>query len=282
MDAMSGRLVASNGIELWVEVDGPDDGAPVVLLGGADATVLRWPSTLLDALERAGRRVVRIEHRDTGLSTKIDPDHPYRLDALAADVIGVLAELGIDRADLVGYSMGGAVAQVVALDHPHLVRGLIVVGSTPGAGDDRLPPPADWFVDAMAERLFAPPPRSFDDRVTWTAALYRLLAGSRYEFDEDAQRALAAAEVSRAWVPESGHGIAVQSSPSRLDALDRISAPTVVVHGTEDPVYPPAHGEALAAGIPGAALVLVEGLGHEVPEGYGEELAALVLGIPGA
>lgn len=277
---MTGRLVASNGIELWVEIDGPDDGAPVVLLGGADATVLRWPSTLLGALARADRRVVRIEHRDTGLSTKIDPDHPYRLDALATDVIGVLAQLGIDRADLVGYSMGGAVAQVVALEHPRLVRGLVIVASTPGAGDDRLPPPADWFVDAMAHRLFAPPPRSFDDRVAWTAELYRLLAGSRYAFDEDAQRALATAEVSRAWVPESGHGIAVQASPSRLDVLERIAAPTVVVHGTDDPVYPPAHGEALAAGIPGATLVLVDGLGHEVPEGYGEELAALVLAIP--
>jgi pimeloyl-ACP methyl ester carboxylesterase len=279
---MTGGLVASNGIELWVELDGPDDGSPVVLLGGADASVLRWPSTLLRALEAAGRRVVRIEHRDSGLSTKIDPDQPYRLDALAADVVGVLEQLGIERADLVGYSMGGAVAQVVALDHPYLVGGLVVVASTPGAGDERLPPPADWFVDAMAHRLFAPPPRSFDDRVAWTAELYRLLAGPRFEFDEDAQRALAAAELTRAWVPESGHGIAAQSSPSRLDVLECISAPTVVVHGTDDPVYPPAHGEALAEGIPGARLVLVDGLGHEVPEGFGADLAMLVMQVSSA
>lgn len=274
---MAGQLVATNGIEVWVELDGDPGAAPIVLLGGADASVLRWPSSFVTPLVEAGRRVVRIEHRDCGLSTKIDPEQPYRLEDLACDVVGVLDALGIDAADVVGYSMGGAVAQVLALDHARRVRGLVLVATTPGLGDERLPFAADWFVERMAERLFEPPPRTFDERVAWTVDLYRLLAGDRYPFDEEGQAQLAAAEVERAWHPESGHGVAANASPSRLDRLAEISAPTLIVHGTRDPVYAIAHGEALAAGIPGAELVTVDGLGHEVPAAFGAELAELVL-----
>ncbi|HEX7095918.1 MAG TPA: alpha/beta hydrolase [Acidimicrobiales bacterium] len=274
---MAGRLVPANGVELWVEVDGDLTSPSVILLGGADASVLRWPRTFIGPLVDAGRSVVRVEHRDSGLSTKIPPEQPYRLEDLARDVVGVLDALGIDQADVVGYSLGGAVAQLLALDHAERVRSLVLIATTPGMGDDRLPFAADWFVERMAERLLAPPPRAFDERVAWTVDLYRLLAGDRYEFDDEGQHALARAEVERAWHPESGHGVAANASPSRLDRLGEIRAPTLVVHGTRDPVYALAHGEALAAGINGAVLEVVEGLGHEVPAAFGAELAELVL-----
>jgi pimeloyl-ACP methyl ester carboxylesterase len=274
---MTGRLVPTNGVELWIEEDG-DAAAPVVLLlGGADSSALRWPAGFVAALVDAGRRVVRVEHRDSGCSTKIDPDAPYRLEDLALDTVGVLDALGVDAADVVGYSMGGAVAQLLALDHAPRVRALVLLATTPGMGDDRLPFAADWFVERMSERLFAPPPRTDADRVAWTVDLYRLLAGERYPFDEAGQRDLAEAELARCWYPESGHGVASTASPSRLDRLDAVAAPTVVVHGSHDPVYTLAHGEALAAGIPGATLVVVEGLGHEVPAAFSADLAALVL-----
>jgi pimeloyl-ACP methyl ester carboxylesterase len=274
---MSGRLVATNGIQLWAELDG-DEGAPaLVLLGGADATVLRWPADLIAEPAAAGYRVVRLEHRDSGRSSRIDPERPYRLEDLADDVAGALQALGIDGADIVGYSMGGAVAQVLALEHAPLVRSLVLLATTPGAGDERLPGPDDDFVDRMAERLFSPPPRTHDERVAWTVALYRMLAGPRYAFDESAQRQLASAEIERAWHPDSGHGIAATASPSRLDRLSEIRVPTLVVHGDRDVVYALEHARALEAGIPGATLVVVEGLGHEVPAAFGPELAALVL-----
>ncbi len=274
-------LIDANGIELWVEDHGPTAPgprkAPILLLSGSDATTLRWPAGLVDALRNAGHRAIAYDHRDCGASTKIDPDTPYRLDALAGDAVAVLDALGIDRAHVVGYSMGGAIAQVLALDAPDRVLTLTLASTTPGLGDERLPFAADWFVERMTERLFGAPPRTDDDRIEWIVDLYRLLAGTRYPFDEAAQRALARAELERCWYPESGHGVAVGASPSRLDDLARISARTLVVHGTADPVFALEHGQALAAGIPDARLVTIDKLGHEVPALFAAELADLVL-----
>jgi pimeloyl-ACP methyl ester carboxylesterase len=274
---MTGRLVPTNAIDVWVELDGDPAAAAIVLLGGADASVLRWPPALVSALVGAGRFVVRVEHRDSGLSSKIDPDAPYRLEDLALDVAGALAALGVDVADVVGYSMGGAVAQILALDHPALVRSLTLIATTPGAGDERLPPPEGWLVDRIAERIFAPPPRATAARIQWTVDLYRLLAGDRYPFDEAAQEALAAAEIDRCWYPESGHGVAANASPSRYDRLAKISVPTLVMHGSRDPVYPLAHARVLSGQIPDAELVVLDGMGHEVPAAFAGQLAAMVL-----
>jgi pimeloyl-ACP methyl ester carboxylesterase len=274
-------LIASNGIDLWVEEQGPPDGPALLLVAGSDATTLRWPGSLVEPLVAAGFRTVAYDHRDCGASTKIDPDRPYRLDAMAGDAIGVLDALGVERAHVVGYSMGGAIAQLLALDHPGRVASLVLVASTPGLGDERLSFASEWFVDQMAERLFAAPPRTHDERVGWIVDLYRMLAGPRYPFDDAAQRALAEAELARCWYPESGHGVAVGSSPSRLDVLARITAPTLVVHGSADPVFPIDHAQALATAIPHARLVVVDGLGHEVPAAFGSSLAELVLGHVG-
>ena len=269
-------LISANGIDLWVEEHGPVDGSPILLLSGSDATTLRWPSTLIEPLVDAGHRGIAYDHRDSGASTKIDPDAAYRLDDLAADTVALLDAFGIATAHLVGFSMGGAIAQLIALDKPSRVKRLTLVASTPGLGDDRLPFAADWFVDRMAERMFAPPPRTQDDRIRWIVDLYRMLAGTRYAFDEPTQRALAEAELARAWCHESGHGIAAGASPSRVDVLSNIVVPTLVVHGTADPVFSMEHGRALTEGLADATLVVIEGLGHEVPAAFGAELAQLI------
>ena len=273
---MTGQLVATNGIELWAELQG-NGRMTVLLLGGADASMDRWPESFVTELLDREYSVLRVEHRDSGRSTKISPDEPYRLEDMALDVVGVLDAFGITHAvDVVGYSMGGAIAQLLALDYASRVRSLTLIATTPGLGDDRLPFAADWFVDKMSERLFAPPSRTFDDRVEWTVDLYRMLAGSRFPFDEARQRALAAAEVTRGWYPESGHGIASNASRSRLDRLHEIDFSALVVHGTEDPVYAVEHAEALARELPDAELRVIDGLGHEIPEAFGAELAVMV------
>ncbi len=264
-------------VELYVEAFGPVDGEPVLLLSGADAQCTRWTPALVDPLVDAGHRVVRFDTRDCGLSSKLSSDDGYTLDDLATDACLVLDGEGIEAAHLVGRSMGGMVAQVVALEHPERARSLTLLCSTPGLGDERLPPPDDRLVDQMTERLFAPPPVDHVEKVAWLVELDRLFVGTRYPFDETAATLVADADVTRCWFPETGHGPAVNSSPSRLDRLGDIGVRTLVVHGTVDPVFPVEHGIALAEGIPGADLWLVEGLGHEVPDACLAELLPKVL-----
>jgi pimeloyl-ACP methyl ester carboxylesterase len=216
--------------------------------------------------------VVRYDHRDSGLSTKVPADVGYTLADLADDACAVMDEHGILRAHVIGRSMGGMVGQVMALDHADRVATLTLLCSSPGLGDESLPSAADWLVDQMAERLFAPPPADDAERVAWIVEVDEMFAGSRYPVTTAERIRTAAVEVERCWYPESGHGPAVNSSPSRLGRLAGISVPTLVVHGTADPVFPVEHAVALADGIPDAGLWLVEGLGHEVPDGLVPEL----------
>ena len=253
-------------VDLFVEVFGDDDAEPVLLISGADAHCTRWTPALVDPLVASGFRVVRFDNRDSGLSTKVASDIGYTLDDMAIDALSVMDGLSVDSAHVIGRSMGGMVGQVLALTNPERVRSLALLCSSPGLGDERLPSAADWLVDRMAERLFAPPPADEAERVAWVVELDRLFAGPRYPFDDEASRSVAELEVERCWYPESGHGSAVGASLSRLDSLGEITVPTLVVHGTADPVFPVEHALALADGIPGARLWLVEGLGHEVPD----------------
>jgi len=164
------------------------------------------------------------------------------------------------------------IAQLIALEHPQSVVSLTLIGTSPGAGDERLPGPADTFVDKMVNRLFEGPPTDDEGRQLWMVDLHRMLSGTIYPFDENAQTELARAELLTGWTDATGHGVAVHSSASRLDRLGSIDAPTLVVHGTADPVYPSAHGLELAEGIPGAVLIEVDGLGHEFPDSLAVEL----------
>lgn len=271
-DARRGRLVDLGAVELWVDDEGSAEDEAVILLGGSDAPGFRWSRSLVDRLRADGFRVVRFDHRDCGRSTRIAADAPYRLDDMVGDVIGLAGALGIDTAHLVGYSMGGMIGQLLALDHADFVRSLTLIGSSPAPGDERLGGPDDAFVDAMTTRLFAGPPRDDEGRVRWIVELEELLAGSGYPVDTDTRVERAAAEVATGWVAETGHGVAVHASPARLERLPEIDTPTLVVHGGDDPVFPPAHGRALATRIDGAVLIEVDGLGHEVPDALIEEL----------
>ena len=276
------ETVAPQSIELFSEAFDPastwSSGDPAVLLvSGADSHCTRWTLDLIGPLADHGLRVVRYDHRDSGLSTKVSSEIGYTLDDLADDALAVLDEHGIDRAHVVGRSMGGMVAQVLALDHPRRVDTLTLVSTTPGLGDDRLPPATNWLVEQMAERLFTPPPTTPQQRVAWIVEMDEMFSGSRYPVATGDRLRVAIDEVERCWYPESGHGPAVNSSPSRLDRLGEVTVPTLVVHGTTDPVFSVEHALALAEGIPDSELWLVEDLGHEFPDGLVSDLLPRLL-----
>ena len=245
---------------------------PVLLVSGADSHCTRWTPALIEPLQALGHRVVRYDHRDSGLSSKVPSDVGYTLDDLADDALAVMEAHGVERAHVIGRSMGGMVGQVLAMDHADRVATLTLACSTPGLGDERLPVAADWLLERMTERLFTGPPRDESDRVAWIVEQDEWFAGSRYVVPTASRLVIAVAEVARCWYPESGHGAAVGASPSRLDRLGGIGVPTLVVHGTADPVFSVEHAVALADGIPEAELWLVEDLGHELPDGLMRDL----------
>ncbi len=271
-DARRGRLVDTGTVELWVDEQGPETGEAVLLIAGADSPGFRWSPAIVDRLVGEGYRVVRFDHRDCGRSTRFGANDAYLLDDLVADVVALLDHLGIETAHVVGRSMGGMIGQLLGIDHPDRLRSLTLFGSSPAPGDHMLGGPDEAFVEAMTTRLFAGPPADEEGQIAWLVDLDEYLCGSLYPLDPERQRALAEAEVATGWAPDTGHGVAVHASPARLERLAEISTPTLVVHGSADPVFPPAHGRALAAGIDGAVLVEVEGLGHEVPDALVEEL----------
>jgi pimeloyl-ACP methyl ester carboxylesterase len=213
------------------------------------------------------------------LSTKIDPDKLYTLDDMARDVIGMMDALAIDRAHVVGRSMGGMIGQLLALDHGDRVRSLGLLITSPGLGDDRLPGPADDFVDKLAARHLAPPPRTREERIDYLVELFRLFAGTAVLFDEPGVRAACAGEVDRMWYPESGHGHAAWSTASRVDRLRDIAVPTLIMHGTADPVVPVEHAQCMAAAIPDNDAWIIDDLGHETPPSLTPELARRLLKI---
>jgi pimeloyl-ACP methyl ester carboxylesterase len=269
---MGEGYVETNGVRLWFEDLGDPAQEAVVLVMGATASAISWPPELLDALTTAGHRVVRFDNRDIGLSTHIDYETaPYTLDDMAADTIGLLDALGIDRAHLIGASMGGMISQLVAIHHPDRVRSLGLLITSPGP-DERLSPASDDVV-AVAAR-----PVTTDGELEQRGVdLWRLLTGSRFPFDEVAYRALAGRDAARGTNPNSAHALAVFTAPSRIEALGAVTVPTVVVHGTEDPIFPIDHGEALAKAIPGSTLVTWDGVGHEIPAALGDELVSVLL-----
>ncbi len=271
-DWMRGSLVDLGAVSLWADIQGPHDGEAVILLGGADSPGFRWTPALVEPLLTQGYRVLRFDHRDSARSTMLGPDAAYKLDDLADDAIGLMDYFRIHSAHLIGRSMGGMIAQLIALGDPQRVLSLTLIGTTPGAGDDRLPGPSEEFVDKMINRLFDGPPVDEQDQQSWIVDLYRMMSGTIYPFDEFAQAELARAELATGWADATGHGVAVHSSESRLDRLGSIVAPTLVVHGSVDPVYPLAHGRALAGEIPGAVLIEIDGLGHEFPDLLASEL----------
>lgn len=261
-------MVRANGVELCVETFGDPAGPAIVLIAGGASSMDWWEDGFCERLAAGSRFVARFDHRDTGESVSYAPGAPgYTGADLVADVVGVLDALGIEHAHLVGMSMGGGIAQHAALVAPERVASLTLMSTSPAVPEDRELPP----VSAELAAVFANPPAPPDwsDRaevIDYVVADLGPYRGS-IPVDETALRALVARIVDRTTNVESSmtnHFVLDEDELVR-GRLGDIRAPTLVLHGTEDPLFPIAHGEALAAGIPGAHLLLLAGMGHEVP-----------------
>jgi pimeloyl-ACP methyl ester carboxylesterase len=259
-----------NGVELYVETIGNPADPPVLLVG---VTTLSWPDELCAVL--SGRYVVRYDLRDAGRSTFVDPDAPgYDLRDLVTDASELLVALDLGRTHVVGIGVGGFIAQLLALDHPDQVASLTLVSTrpvAPGPVDVDLP---DHAPEMMAQ-LFGRPEPDWTDResvVDYMTGLARLTSGSR-GFDEQDVRAAAGSVFDRAERTAKAQRAsqlgsmfaAIDGRPRWRERLGGITAPTLVVHGDEDPFFPLGNGAALAAEIPGATLLTLPGIGRGLP-----------------
>jgi pimeloyl-ACP methyl ester carboxylesterase len=260
----------------------------VLLIMGLGAQLIVWPEDFCRLLAGAGHHVVRFDNRDVGLSTWFDeagePDmmalfgaamagqsveSPYSLSDMADDAVGVLDALGIDSAHIVGASMGGMIAQQVAINHPDRTSSLCSIMSMPRfiTGDPE--------VTAV---LMAEDPGTREGRIEVGIEGSRFLAGDGFPFDEDRTRATAEATIDRAWHPEgtARQMAAIIADGDRTEGLRGVTAPTVVIHGTSDRLVLPQGGEETAAAVPGAELVWVEGMGHDLPVGAQQQIVDAV------
>lgn len=266
-------VASVNGIEVCYETSG--DGRPLVLINGLGSQMIRWPQGFCDLLRGHGFRVVVFDNRDVGLTTKFDdaPQTPaYTVDDMAGDVVGLLDHLGIERAHIAGQSMGGMIAQVLAIAHPDRVLSLASIMSA--TGDDRVLADDPEVVAVFTE----PAATTREEAIEQDVRHRRVMSGPGFPYDEDAMRELAARCYDRCHLPagRARQMQAVGAAPGRSAALAELEVPTVVIHGTADRLIPVAAGEATAAAIPGAELVLIEGMGHDLPRGAWEEIAAAI------
>jgi pimeloyl-ACP methyl ester carboxylesterase len=258
--------VRVNGVDLCVETFGDPADPAILLIMGAGASMDWWQDDFCARLAAGPRHVIRYDHRDTGQSISYPPGEPgYTGDDLVADAAALLGVLGVGRAHVVGQSMGGALAQVLALDHPGCVASLTLVATSPAGPEPDLPPMAGEAQAALA--AIAEP--DWSDRaavIEYLTEQWRAVASRSRPFDAEGTRALSARVVDRTANMESSakNAYAAEGSDRWRDRLGGLDVPTLVVHGTEDPVFPLGHGQALAREIPGAELLTLEGGGHEL------------------
>jgi pimeloyl-ACP methyl ester carboxylesterase len=269
----------ANGIEIEHETFGERSAAPLLLIMGLGAQLIHWDEEFCRRLAGRGFFVVRYDNRDAGLSTKFDsapvPDlmqaaaaffagqaapSAYTLDDMADDAAGLLEALATGPAHVVGASMGGMIAQALAIRHPRRVLTLTSIMSN--AGGASAPPKAE--VSAI---LLGTPPAERAANIEYSLQASRALAGGGFPFDEAAMRDLAERAYDRSYYPQgtARQLAAIIASGSRKEALSRLRLPTLVIHGTADPLVPLEGGLETHAAVPGAELMAIEGMGHELP-----------------
>jgi pimeloyl-ACP methyl ester carboxylesterase len=286
------RAVLPSGIELEYRTTGDPSNPPLLVVCGYTSQLISWREGYIERLAAQGLHVIQFDNRDVGLSTKLDGQHvapgavlkaslagdplpsvPYTLSDMAADGIGLLDHLGIDRAHIVGNSMGGMIVQTMAIEHPHRIASVTSVMSS--TGDPRVGAPT---AEARAG-LLAPQP---SDRGAYVeqAAANGAIWGSRRYYDADAVRELAGAAFDRCYYPEGATRqlAAVYASGDRSAGLSTLEVPMLVIHGRDDTLITPEGGDRTAALVPGSKYLLLSDMGHDHPEPLWPVLAEAIGG----
>jgi pimeloyl-ACP methyl ester carboxylesterase len=274
------QIAHANGIDICYEIFGEANAEPMVLIMGLGAQMIHWDDDFCRQLAARGFRVIRFDNRDIGKSSKLTGGKrlspvellklrflkipvaaPYRLIDMAKDTIGLMNALGIQSAHLVGASMGGMIAQEIAISFPETVRSLTSIMST--TGNPKVPPPTR---EATA-MLMAPPPASKEEYFARYALTWKILRAGSFPEDEALDRHRAERTYERGLNPPGvGRQLrAILASGDRSQRLRAVKAPTLVIHGTVDPLVRPEGGMDTAASISGAKLLLIEGMGHALP-----------------
>ncbi|MFW9829371.1 MAG: alpha/beta fold hydrolase [Candidatus Thorarchaeota archaeon] len=272
--------VKANNIEIEYDTLGDPSSRPLLLIMGLGAQMIRWEEELCEKFVERGFYVIRFDNRDIGLSTKFDeagePDimklymqltkgekieSVYTLNDMADDAVGLLTAINIEKAHICGVSMGGMIAQTIAYRHPSRVFSLTSIMSSTGNPD--LPRPKPEAIKVLIQ----PPPTGREEIIEHGVNNLRIIHGNGFPFDEEKARKYVTAAYERSnYRPGYSRQIAaILATGNRKQALSSITAPTLVIHGTEDPLMPPEGGKDTAEAIPGSKLLIIEGMGHSLP-----------------
>jgi pimeloyl-ACP methyl ester carboxylesterase len=289
--------VGPSNIDVACERFGDPEAPPVLLVMGLATQMLGWPEGFCSALAAHGLHAIRFDNRDVGLSTHLhDAPQPdvmaalsgdtssasYTLSEMAADTVGLMDALDLDSAHVVGASMGGMIAQTVAIEHPSRVRSLTSIMSTTGD------PAVGQATQQALGALLAPPASSREEAIERTVSVFRVIGSPGFELDEPELRERAGLAYDRADDP-LGVGrqlLAIIASGDRTAGLRSVHVPTLVLHGAQDPLVDVSGGRATAEAVPDAELVVSEGMGHDLPEAlwpeFTERIASLVSRVEAA
>lgn len=263
-------------IEIVYDTFGDPSAPPLLLIMGLGSQMILWENAFCKAIASQGYWVIRFDNRDVGLSTKLDDagipnlfallqgetvEVPYKLSDMASDAVGLLDALNVDSAHVVGASMGGMIAQTMAINYPDRIRTLTSIMSSTGNSDLPQPKPE------VASILITTPPSDRDEYIEYELKLWRMLNGPKFPPDENYVRERSAIAYDRSYYPQ-GTGrqfAAILASGSRKEALKKLKTPTLVIHGDADPLVPIEGGRDTAEAIPGADLLIIEGMGHGIP-----------------
>jgi pimeloyl-ACP methyl ester carboxylesterase len=273
---VSEQTAAVDGIEIVYEAFGDEADPVMLMIMGLGIQMLGWDEELCRMLAGRGFHVVRFDNRDVGRSTKVgggprpdlmalaagDPSSAsYTLADMADDAVGLLDHLGAEAAHLVGASQGGMIAQAVAIGRPERVLSLASIMSTTGNREVGQP-----HAEGLSA-LLSPPPADSEGMADWAVATWRAIGSPGFPPDEDAIRARAKASFERGYSPDgvARQIAAILASGDRTEELAELRAPTLVIHGADDPLIDVSGGEATARAIPGAKLIVIPGMGHDLP-----------------